>query len=229
MKIRLLFRPGLMAVMVYMLAAISPLSAQVNDAGLWISLNAEKKLTSRFSVSLSAESRMNENITEAGTVFTDLGLDYRLHQNVRVSANYRFSCKRRLDDSYSKRHRWYAQLTIREKLNRIRVSFRTRFQTQFTDMYSSVDGKVPEYYTRFRLNLSYDNKSPLEPYVNAEVFLPVAKPQFAGIDQVRFIGGVEYRINRMHMIDLFYLFQREYGVRYPEADYVVGAGYYLRF
>ncbi|HRY32594.1 MAG TPA: DUF2490 domain-containing protein [Bacteroidales bacterium] len=227
MKIPLLFRIGLFAVLVCNLHTASLVSAQVNDAGLWLSLNAEKKVTSRFSVTMSAESRFNENISEAGTIFADMGLDYRLHKNLRVSANYRFSGKRRLDDSYSTRHRWYAQVTIREKVDRIRMSFRTRFQTQFTDLYSSPDGKIPEYTTRFRLNLSYNNKSAFEPYVNAELFLPLELKQNQGINQTRYMAGVEYRLNRKHMFELFYLFQREYGVKNPEFDYVTGIGYYF--
>jgi hypothetical protein len=203
--------------------------SQVNDAGLWASLNAEKKITPRLSITLSEELRMNENVTEIGTYFTDAGVTYKIGKLFKVSVDYRFTQKRRLDDSYSKRHRLYLDLSARKKFKPVIITFRTRFQTQYADIYSSTDGKIPEYYSRNKLTFKFDPDKKFVPYVYSEIFTPLNKSTGLCIDNARYCAGVEYEFNRMHKVDVFYLVQKEYNVNDPETDFVAGIGYYLTF
>ncbi|MBK6640071.1 MAG: DUF2490 domain-containing protein [Bacteroidetes bacterium] len=96
--------------------------AQVNDAGLWTSINLEKKITKEIAVDLSQEFRFNENISELGSFFTEISAQYKLHKNLSIGAGYRFINKRELDDSYEKRHRMLFDLNTKEKISKIAVS-----------------------------------------------------------------------------------------------------------
>lgn len=203
--------------------------SQVQDANLWMNVSIEKKIIPSLSVTLNQEFRLNENITELGTFFTDIGLTYKINKYLRISASYRFTNKRRLDDSYSKRHRYYFDLTVRKKFSPLILSFRTRFQSQYTDVFSSVEGKTPEYYSRNKLTLKVDAGKNIQPYIYAELFSPLKRPYDIFIDHSRYCLGVEYAINRMHSIDVFYMFQKEYNVRNPETDHIIGIGYYISF
>ena len=49
------------------------------------------------------------------------------------------------------------------------------------------------------------------------------------MDQAKYCIGTEYVINRMHTLDFFYLFQKEYNVKDPLSEYVIGVGYSLNF
>ncbi len=201
--------------------------SQVQDANLWMNVSVEKKIIQSLSISLNQEFRMNENITELGTFFTEIGATYKINKYFRISANYRFINKRRLDDSYSKRHRYFFDLTIRKKFSPVILSFRTRFQSQYTDVFSSEDGKIPACYSRNKLTIKYDDGNNLKPYFYAELFSPLKHPFDVFIDNARFSAGLEYEINRMNTIDVFYIFQKEYNVNNPETDHVIGLGYYL--
>lgn len=201
--------------------------AQVNDAGLWLSLNAEKKITPDLSAALSQEFRMNENICELGTFFTDAGISYKFSKTFRASFNYRFTNKRNLDDSYSKRHRYYFDIVARKKLKPITLSFRTRFQSQYTDMNCSPYGKIPDYYSRNKLTLKFDLNKKYTPYLYTEVFSPLFSGEGLYIDNARYCAGIEYQFNRAHDIDIFYMIQQEYNVNDPRRDFVIGMGYYL--
>lgn len=203
--------------------------AQVNDAGLWMGLNAEKKLSRAFSVTLSEELRMNENVSEVGSIISDVGLAYKVNKWVKVSVNYRFSNKRRLDDSYSNRHRYYFDLTLKEKFKPVVLSLRTRYQSQYADIHSSSDGKTPKNVLREKLTVKLDLNKKYSPYVYAESYTSVNDPDYNSIKNMRYCGGVEYAINRMHSLDLFYLYQKEYNVKNPQSDYVVGIGYFFSF
>lgn len=203
--------------------------AQTNDAALWMSFNIIKKINPAWSLNLSEEVRLNENITEAGTIFTDFGVNYKLNSNFRFSANYRFITKRRLDDSYDKRHRYYFGLSYKNKFRQMDYTLRLRYQSQYKDIYSSPGGKVPENYIRAKLLLKFDFNKKYTPYIYSEPFFPLNNPKVRSIDNVRYCAGIEYKFNRMHSLDVFYLVQQEYHVKNPERDFVVGVGYYLTF
>jgi hypothetical protein len=205
------------------------LHAQVNDAQLWLSVNLEKKLTSSLSVGFSEEVRLNENMTEVGTVYSDLGLSYRFLKRFKAGASYRFSLKRRLDDTYEKFHSWYAECTFKEKFRPVSVLVRLRYQSRYDDPGTSEKAALSENHIRTKVTLKYDLDKKFEPYIFGEAFFGTGVPAAVSFDQLRLCTGIEYTFNRMHMIDLHYLIRREYNAKNPETDYVVGLGYYLKF
>jgi hypothetical protein len=201
--------------------------SQVNDAGLWLSLNLEKKITPALSFNFSEELRMNENITEAGTIFSDFGLAYKFGSRFRMSANYRFINKRRPDDTYDMRLSYYIEGTYREKINPLILLFRVRFQSRYTDVFSSPDGKIPDYYTRTKLTLKLDLDKKIRPYIFAESFFKLNDQEGIQFDNMRYCAGIEYSFSRLHMVDLFYMIQKEYNVKNPLTNFIVGIGYYF--
>ena len=202
-------------------------SSQVNDAGLWLSANVEKKIYRSFSVTFTEEVRMNENITEIGAIFSDLGLSYKFLKRFRVSANVRYINKRRLDDSYDNRIRYYFDLSYREKVNPVIFLFRVRLQSQYTDIFSSPDGKIPDKYARTKLTVKLDLNKRMEPYLYAESFFLLNDPNGMLFNGTRYCAGIEYSFSKHHMVDIFYMIQKEYQVNNPEMDFIIGIGYYF--
>lgn len=192
---------------------------QEKDAGLWTSISVEKNFTQNFSANISEEFRFNENVSEMGTFFTDAGILFRLNNAFRIAANYRFINKRRLDDSYSKRHRYYFDLSWRKKINRITPVVRLRFQSQYADMYSSSDGFVAEYYLRPKLSLRYNAKTKWNPYISSEFFYKMFQKEF---DNIRYTLGAERKITKKLLLNIFFIHQREFNVRNPVYDYIWG-------
>lgn len=203
--------------------------SQSNDMQLWTNISLEKKLTKTFSLNFTEEVRFNENISEVGQFFSDLGGTYKISKAWRVSANYRFTNKRQVDNSYSKRHRYYLDLSFKKKFDLIVFSFRTRFQSQYADIYSSNDGTFPSYYSRNKLSLKLDLNKKYLPYLNAEMFYQLNNPDGNKVDNMRYSVGLEYEFNKRMGVDLFYMIQQEYNVKNPERDFVVGVGYKYSF
>lgn len=194
--------------------------SQVTDAGLWTSFAVEKKFTEKISCGLGEELRFNENISELGTFFTDAGISFRASDAFRASLNYRFINKRRLDNSYSKRHRYYVDLSYRRKLGKFTPVLRVRFQSQYTDMYSSPAGFVPKYYLRPKISLRYNMKGKWNPYASGELYYRIARE----FDNVRWTVGAERGIGNNFSLDIFFIHQREFNVRAPVYDYIGGFG-----
>lgn len=228
MKVRKLVR--FLVVIFFLECAFSAIQAkaQEKDAGLWTSLNFETKLVKKLSLSLSEEFRFNENITELGTSFTDIGLDYKLNKHWQVAVDYRFTQKRRLDDYYSFRHRFYADIKYNHKLNPFEISFRSRLQDEYDDIGRAPDGGVPIFYMRNKIGLKWDTKKKYEPYLSAELFSPLNYPREFAFDNIRTLAGVEYSISKHHSLDVFYMIQRELNVSSPKTDFIIGLGYYFK-
>jgi hypothetical protein len=206
----------------------APLKGQVNDAGLWTSVNFEAKIVKNLAVNLSEEFRFNENITELGTSFTDLGLEYKISKHFQVSANYRFTQKHRVDDYYSFRHRFYASVKYSRKIKPFELSYRLQLLDEYADIGRASDGGVPEFYLRNKLGIKWDTKKPYTPYASIELFSPLNYPRNTAFEALRAIAGMEYELTKHHKIDLFYLIDKEIHVSNPETSFVFGLGYYYK-
>ena len=219
-----LFRTGLVS-LTLLLFAQSQVLAQVNDAGLWASVNLEKKFSKKFSIHFSEELRFNENISELGLFFSELTGEYQFSKMVSISGGYRFIQRRRLDDSYSIRHRYLVNLNIKKKFGQVGTNFRLRYQSQYADVESSPDGKVPDNYLRPKLTLKYDLNKKYTPYISGEMFVDLNRPDGILFDNYRVEAGVDYEISKRSSIDLGYLISKEIQVKDPWTNYVIVVGW----
>lgn len=202
--------------------------AQVNDAGLWLSINAEKKITPSLTLNLSEEFRFNENISELGSFFSDAGISYKISKMFRASANYRLTNKRNLNNSYTMRHRFYVDLAARKKIKPVTFLLRTRLQS-FSESFSTPDKDSPEYYLREKLSLKFDLDKKWAPYIYSEFYYSLNNPKGNYIDKMRYAAGLEYTVNRMHSFDFYYMIQNEMNIKNPERDFIIGLGYNFIF
>lgn len=203
--------------------------AQVNDAQAWLTAGVEKKLLPGLSVGLEEEVRLEENMTEVGTVYTDLSARYRLNKRFSAAIVYRLTLKRRLDDTYARYHGWYVQGTYREKFAPVILVLRLRYQSRYAEEPASEKASLPKNHFRTRLMVRYDTDRKFEPYLYSEAYFSTGVPAWASFDQLKLCAGVEYTFNRAHSVDLHYLVSREYNVSDPETDFVVGIGYNFKF
>jgi hypothetical protein len=203
--------------------------SQLNDFQLWTTVNFEKKISPAFSALLTQEIRFSENVTQVGTVFTEIGASYRFLKRFKVTAMYRITHKEQIDKTYDDRTRYYFDFTYKEKIKPVVLVARLRYQAEYKDYNTSETGKVPEIQIVPKLEVKFDLKKRYEPYVYAEPFFRMTQIVYAPFDQLRVCAGVEYTINRMNSIDIHYLIEKEYNVKHPETDYVIGITYDFTF
>lgn len=204
-------------------------SAQVIDAGLWTSINLEKKLNGKFTVDLCQEFRFNENISELGTYFTEASVQYKINKRISLAAGYRFINKRELDDHYSRRHRALLDINLKEKFSKITVAARIRFQSQLADYYSSETGKIPENYLRTKLTFKYDTGKRITPSIGGETFVHLNRADGMLLDNYRLSAGLEYEINKRASVDAGYLLNKEVQVAEPWTSYITTLGINYKF
>ena len=204
--------------------------SQEEDAGLWTSVDIQKKLSSNSTLSFSEELRFNENISQLGTAFTEIGFSHKIIKRLTGSIAYRFIQVRQLDDSYSTRHRLFIDLAYRVKYKKIIFTLRERLQSQVKDVQSSDADLSPQYTSlRNKLTVKYDTDKKYTPWIACEMYYQLSNPDGNEIDNMRYSLGVDYKFNKKNSITLSYLINQEVNVNNPLTSYIVGVNYSYSF
>jgi hypothetical protein len=223
MKQKVTVRFGLLfSVLIY----AGSLFAQYNDACLWLNLSMEKKINKKISLEAGQEFRFNENYSELGTFFTELGATLKYNKHISFSVYYRYSNKRYLDDMYQFRHRYFVDLSLRKKTKPVTIILRSRYQS-FAE--TSYEEDLPEKYLREKLSLKYDLNKKFEPYCYTEIYFPLNNPQNNRIDNLKFALGIEYSLTKHQSFDVYYLIQKQVNVKKANTDFVTGITYKYSF
>ncbi len=182
--------------------------AQIDDTRLWTGVTLKHKFTRKISASVTQQLRLNHDITDVDLLLSEAGIEYEIKKNFKVSLNYRFINKNQ-DTYYRKSHRLYADVSYKFKPKRFSFTLRERIQEEYTAIYSSERGKIPEWLLRSKLTISYDTEKRYKPYVSTEMYYLIdnAREKGEGISRLRYGAGVEYEFNRIHALDLGVLFQ----------------------
>ena len=210
-------------------------SQQSNDAGMWATLSLQHPLNKKISLVVDQEFRLKENYQRINLFYTNLGIDYKLNKYIKISPTYRAIQKKRLEGTYSYRHRLMLDVTVKKKLNKITIGERIRYQAEVQDFYTSKKGKLVEQFLRFKTDLKYSVASKITPFISCEFRYQIHAPRGDGPDydkafhRVRNVLGAEYEINKKNSFSLYYLYQTEFDISTPESIYILGLAYTLEF
>lgn len=231
--------------------------AQSDDFGMWYSAGATKKLSKKWSVGAEGEFRTRNNTKTADRWTFGVSGTYKLTSWLKASAGYTFLYNNNLEKLTYKydrpnkwtpsywggRHRVTVGIAGDVDWNRLNISLRERWQYtyrpeasdkkyNFLYTHDEVDGYVLEpvssknqHIWRNRLMLKYNiAKSKFEPFANVETF--VGK---SGLTKVRYQGGVEYKIQKKHILSLTYRFQDVHDDDDESDIHMIGLGYEYKF
>ncbi|MBI2279090.1 MAG: DUF2490 domain-containing protein [Bacteroidetes bacterium] len=199
--------------------------AQVNDAGLWLNLNVEKKVTQKFSAQFTHGFRWYENISELGTSFSEIGMSYKIIKPLTVAGFYRYSKNKRVDDFYSNSHRYSFYVSYKLKVKQFKINFREQFQSRYKDLGTREMSYIPKKHLRSKIEVSYDLEKKYTPFISGELFYEIGEY----IDNVRYQAGLESELNKFNTFHLYYMIDKEMNVKNPWTNYVVGVGYNFTF
>ncbi len=225
----------------------SPLLAQdstvVRDFELWTGVQLEKSfLDKKLEFGLTQEFRFDDNATSINNFFTELQGDYTLFDGFSLGAGYRFIRNNR-SDGYRSEGRFFLDANYKHKIDRLKISYRLRYQHQ-SALGDVVDDDV---YNKYRLRLKFNYNIPnwkLDPYFSMEGFytqttnninyIPsiTESERVSGFEKLRFTVGTSYSFNKTISLGGFYRYERELG-SFPfyyntPRDYFI-AGLNLKF
>jgi hypothetical protein len=211
------------------LTVTSSLYAQRSDLGLWTTFSVNKDIGDKLVFNFDQEFRVRDNLTTVNLFYTNVGLTYKFNKNFRVAGTYRIINKHKEDGFWGIRHRVYADVIARLKPGRFIIAYRSRLQYEWRGYgYAAQFGYVPESYWRNLFKCSFKLNELFSPYIGTEMRWLIHDPRVAyhkGFDRTRFIGGVDYSINKMHQIGFYGLYQKEWNISDPETLYIIGVEY----
>ena len=202
--------------------------AQRNDARLWASIRLEKQVSPRLLAHFKEAIRIGQNITQLNYSFSDIGLTFKVNKHIFVSLDYRLIHKLQMEEYISVRHRFYFTLLLKKKFKPFIISTRFIFQSELQDIYSSEEGKIPDYYLRSKITVKYDLNR-FRPYLATELHTNVIRWEQLLPNRYRAIGGLSYELNKMNELEAFYIFERRFNEYNPLTNYIIGIGYTHRF
>ncbi len=201
------------------------------DAGSWNTFSVSYSLNKKFAFLFTEEMRLRENYGRLNLFYTNLGVEYKANKYFKTSLVYRWIDKYQDDNTFSYRHRLMWDATIKYPYKKFTVSYRHRLQIESRNLQSSESGKVPEWYSRNKFEISYDATKKLSPYFSAEFRYQLHDPRSIESDatwhRTRWTGGIDYQFSSKSKFGVYYLIQREWNVVAPENLYITGLEYAL--
>ena len=208
----------------------NPGYTQTKDFQLWSDIKLEVEVFKNISVEIEEEIRLTENISRIEDYFTDVGISYNFWDNFTFSGYYRFVRRNELDERISNIHRYYFDLKYDWKIKRGELSLRTRYQSRYKNINSDDTGYKPENHNRNKLRFSYDiYRSPLKPELWFEVYYQLNNPDGNKFDKIRFAPELVYLINNRIRANVYFMIEKEYNVKNPSTNYILGTGFLYKY
>ncbi len=218
----------MIGMMVLKAKAGSPVYA---DAGSWNTFSINYYLNKKFIVLFTEEARFRENYSRLNLFYTNIGLEYKANKYFKTSLVYRWIDKYQDENTFSFRHRLMWDMTGKYFIKKFTLAYRHRLQVENRNVQSSESGKVPEWYSRHKIDISYEITKKITPYFSVETRYQFHDPRNFESDKtwhrVRFQGGIDYEYNKKNKFGVYYLIQTEFNVSAPENIFITGLEYSL--
>ena len=183
--------------------------AQDSNLGNWLIYIGNKKLNEKWNIHNEVQYRNYDAIGDLEQLLLRTGLGYNLtenNNNILLGYGYILS-ENYIDDTNDKvsveEHRIFQQFTTKQKIGKIGLSHRYRFEQRFVEE----DFKMRfRYFLGIKIPLQYkeDHKNPLYLSVYNEIFLNTEPSVF---DRNRVYGGLGYKFSKTLRLELGYMNQ----------------------
>lgn len=218
---------------VFLLASVGVFaqSERSTDFGGIVSAEAEVGLGGPFGLSVEEELRFENNCTQFDRWLNSVGVDYTcLHNrmNIGLTADY----IRRHNDRgyYENRGRLGLQVTYTEDWRRFRFQVRSKAVGTFFDERTGEHRVNPRLYWRNRLKVTYQPMNSRFKYaLSTELFWLTNDPKKGGIDNLRTVLSVDYRLARQYTLSAFVRMDNDLQVKEPVDRFFLGLTFKAKY
>ena len=206
-------------------------SERTTDFGGIVSAEASVALPANFGLSAEEELRFNNDFSQFDRWLNSVGVDYTCwhnRMNIGLTADY---IRRHNDKGYfENRGRLGVQVTYFEEYRRFKFTVRSKVLGTFFDERTGDHRVNPRIYWRNRLKVTYQPMNSRWKYaLSTELFWLTNDPKKGGIDNLRTVLSVDYRLSRRHYISAFARVDNELGVKAPVDLFYVGLTFKAKY
>ncbi|MBN1953095.1 MAG: DUF2490 domain-containing protein [Bacteroidales bacterium] len=204
-------------------AAVS-VNAQRQDFHTWVNVGVEGEAFNLIDFSIAPELRLSNNSSRVDALLTEIDLSVPLTNFLRIGVEYRYKIDFE-NEGKSNKNRGGVYLELDDKRNGFRYAYRAMYLREYTDIYTTELGSLPETMHRHKLSLKYSQKGwDITPGVSAEGFFTLNPPWDRGRQKWRFTAGVQYRLTKDINLGLGYKFQCEFNTNDPLSVHILDVG-----
>lgn len=186
----------------------SQLKAQESNLGNWLIYIGNKKINSKWNIHNEVQYRNYNAIGDLEQLLLRTGLGYNITDNANLLLGYGYVLSENYSNGTDKKttvneHRIFQQFTTKQKLGKVSLSHRYRFEQRFVEE----DFKMRlRYFLGFNLPLqnNENGKNPLYLSAYNEIFLNTESSVF---DRNRVYGGLGYKFSDSLRLELGYMNQ----------------------
>ena len=206
-------------------------SERTTDFGGIVSAEASVALPANFGLSAEEELRFNNDFSQFDRWLNSVGVDYTCwhnRMNIGLTADY---IRRHNDKGYfENRGRLGVQVTYSEEFRRFKFTVRSKVLGTFFDERTGDHRVNPRIYWRNRLKVTYQPMNSRWKYaLSTELFWLTNDPKKGGVDNLRTVLSVDYRLSRRHYVSAFARVDNELGVKAPVDLFYVGLTFKAKY
>ena len=206
-------------------------SERTTDFGGIVSAEASVALPANFGLSAEEELRFNNDFSQFDRWLNSVGVDYTCwhnRMNIGLTADY---IRRHNDKGYfENRGRLGVQVTYSEEYRRFKFTVRSKVLGTFFDERTGDHRVNPRIYWRNRLKVTYQPMNSRWKYaLSTELFWLTNDPKKGGVDNLRTVLSVDYRLSRRHYISAFARVDNELGVKAPVDLFYIGLTFKAKY
>lgn len=199
-------------------------SERLTDFGGIVSAEVSAGLGGPWGMSVEEELRFDHNCTQFDRWLNSVGVDYTcLHNrmNIGLMADY----IRRHNDRgyYENRGRLGLQVTYTEDYHRFKFQVRSKVLGTFFDERTGEHRVNPKVYWRNRVKVTYQPMNSRFKYaLSTELFWLTNDPKKGGLDNLRTVLSVDYRLARQYTLSAFVRMDNDLWVTEPVDRFYFG-------
>jgi hypothetical protein len=163
------------------------------DFGIWYEVDIVHNVK-KFDLKLANVVRTFNNGGNIQMYYFEPGVVYNFNKYFSSGLYYRYINQQGIPFG-----RWSVEMNGKFPINKFSLVIRYRLQEQSTSEFEKM-----AWFNRLRFQLDYNTKH-FRPYVSAELFNQISPNIGFGLQRERYIGGIEFKINKNHFPAIEYV------------------------
>ena len=206
-------------------------SKRTTDFGGIVSAEGEVGLGGPWGMSVEEELRFDHNFTQFDRWLNSVGVDYTcLHNRMNIGLTGDYIRRHNDRGYYEIRGRLGLQVTYTEEYRRFKFQVRSKAIATFFDERTGEHRVNPRIYWRNRFKVTYQRPNSRFRYaLSTELFWLTNDPKNGGVDNLRTVLSVDYRLSRRHYLSAFARMDNDLWVKEPVDRFYIGLTFKAKY
>jgi len=180
-------------------------SQQINvtrDSGFWGGINIEKKICKDFEINLEQQLRYYSNATKFDDYIIDFGSKYRMNENFKLGANFRYTYNAKRWKETENNYRYNFDLHYKGNITKkLKLYYRLRYQQEYVNLFSELQSTNIHYSAiRNKIKVQYRLSKMNKLYISGELYrlIETFKEPYFNIIRFHIGDNIKTKIGRFN-------------------------------